>query len=68
MTRLEARIRRRLRPLFLQVFRDGELVFDAEQAVKVRQHGDSVRAWTYSRDEGVIEWWLMRVDEVRVWR
>ncbi len=65
MTRLEARIRQRLRPLGIQVFRGDERVFDDADVVKWRRRGDGVHIWTFWAD-GVNEWWFPRVDEVRI--
>lgn len=70
MTRLEARIRRRLRPLSVSVFRGDEAVFaEEEDVVKLRREGSWIRIWTYWRDpDEVTEWWFPDVDEVRLRR
>lgn len=72
MTHLEARIRRRLRPLAVRVRVGGENVFVDEDVVKLRRRRDGVRIWTYWTGEymepEVREWWCPRPDEVVIER
>lgn len=72
MTRLEARIRRRLRaPLSVTVRIAGEAVFDDDSVVKMRRR-DGVRLWTYwtgkHMEPELREWWYLHPDEVVIER
>ncbi len=72
MTHLEARIRRRLRPMSVRVRVRGENVFVDDDVVKLRRVRDGVRIWTYwtskHMEPEVREWWYPRPDEVVIER